>query len=101
MSIDNFSTPGEIQSLLAEQFKNARLERKHSRSKASRLSGVPEATIRAFETKFQISFRQFLMLCHVYGDLAATKQLFPENTIMTMEQLLSSENKNKRQRGRS
>ena len=101
MSIINLLTPGEIQSLLAKQFKMARLEHKHSRAKAAKLSGVPEATLRAFETRAQISLRQFLMLCHVYGDLAASKKLFPEKPIMTMDQLLASETNKKRQRGRS
>jgi len=101
MSINKFSTPGEIQTSLANQFKNARLERKHSRAKAAKLSGVPESTLRAFESKEQISLRQFLMLCHVYGDLTSTELLFPEKPILTMDQLLANETTQKRQRGRS
>jgi len=93
--------PGEIQTSLAEQFKQARLQLGHSRSKAAKLSGVPEPTLRVFETQAKISLRQFLMLCHVYGDLAATKQLFPSKQIISIKQLLDDETKPKRQRGRS
>jgi len=101
MSVIVLDSPGETQQQLALSFKRARLNLAHSRSKAARLTGVPEATLKNFETKGQISLRQFVMLCHVYGDLAAFKQLFPEQEPQTIEQLLELENKPKRQRGRS
>lgn len=101
MSINQLFTPGEIQTNLAAQFKRARLDLGHSRAKAAKLSGVPEATLRGFETKAQISLRQFLMLCHVYGDMLATEQLFPPKPALTMSQLLAADTKPKRLRGRS
>ncbi|MFT4925876.1 MAG: hypothetical protein ACI8WB_001971 [Phenylobacterium sp.] len=101
MSINQLLTPGEVQTTLAVQFKRARLELGHSRAKAAKLSGVPEATLRGFETKAQISLRQFLMLCHVYGDMAASEQLFVPKPALTMDQLLAAEAKPKRIRGRS
>ena len=101
MSINKLLTPGETQTALAAQFKHARLAVGHSRAKAAKLSGVPEATLRGFETKAQISLRQLLMLCHVYGDLASCERLFPVKPILTMNQLLAAETKPPRQRGRS
>ncbi|MFT5163889.1 MAG: hypothetical protein ACI9FJ_002486 [Alteromonadaceae bacterium] len=101
MSINKLLTPGERQAQLAAQFKQARLDLSHSRAKAAKLSGVPVATIRGFETKAQISLRQFLMLCHVYGDIGATEPLFPPKSAQTMAQLLAEQDKPKRLRGRS
>ena len=101
MSFNNINTLGEVQKQLASNFKRARLDQGHSRAKAAKLTGVPEPTLRGFETKAQISLRQFVMLCHVYGELGVLKQVFPEQTPQTMDQLLAAENKPKRQRGRS
>jgi len=95
------SLPGETQSTVANGFKRARLDRKHSRSKASVLTGVPEATIRKFETLGQISFRQLVMLLHVYGKKESLLSLFPETVPVTMDELIGQNNKPKRQRGRS
>ena len=101
MSIIDFDSPGEIQQQLALSFKQARLNLAHSRTKAAKLSGVPAATIKSFETNGQISLRQFVMLSHVYGDMSAFKHLFPEQEPQTLDQLLTLNNKPKRQRGRS
>lgn len=101
MLINKLSTSGEVQSHIAQKFKHARLDRGHSRAKAAALTGVPESTLRAFETKAEISLRQFIMLCHVYGDLIAFEHLFPEEVPQTMEQLLATNRKPDRQRGKS
>lgn len=101
MSIKKLSTPGEVRTRIAQKFKRARLHREHSRSKAAALTGIPESTLRAFETKAEISLRQFIMLCHVYGDLTSFESLFPEEAPQTMEQLLATEREPERQRGRS
>ncbi|MGK5093548.1 transcriptional regulator [Deltaproteobacteria bacterium TL4] len=101
ISIKELLTPGEIQTKLAEMFKKARLEQTHSRAKASKLTGVPEATLKSFERTGQISLRQFLMLCHVYGDLRASELLFPQKQKVTLEDVLEVKTKPNRQRGRS
>ena len=101
ISVNQLLMPGEIQTQLAQNFKKKRLEQAHSRSKAAKLTGVPEATLKAFERTGQISLRQFLMLCHVYGDLSATHLLLPQKTRLTMEDLLTSKPPSPRQRGRS
>jgi len=101
MSINKLVTAGEMQSLLSAQFKRARLNKNHSRAKAAKLTGVPEATIRAFETKSQLSLRQFLMLTHVYGDLSLCGQLFEKPLNLTLDELIANETKPNRQRGHS
>ena len=101
ISINELRTPGEIQTNLARVFKEARLQQTHSRSKASKLTGVPESTLKSFETTGQISLRQFIMLCHVYGDLSATELLFPKKPPTSIEDFLHKNKKSKRQRGRS
>ncbi len=98
MSITSFTTPGEMQTQLAQTFKRSRLAQNHSRASAATLTGVPEATLRAFEISGKISLRQFLMLCHVYGELSHCEALFPDKTPMSMDELLAD--KPKRQRGR-
>ena len=90
MLIKILSTPGEMQRQLAEEFKRSRLEKRHSREKAKKLTGVPAPTIRKFEEDGQISFRQFLMLCHSYGDMVAMKNLFPEPEPTSIDELLKS-----------
>lgn len=101
ISINELLIPGEVQTKLANSLKNARLERTHSRAKAAKLTGVPESTLKSFERTGQISLRQFLMLCHVYGDLSATELLFPQKQHRTIEDVLKHQTKPKRQRGRS
>ena len=101
VSINLLLTPGDVQHTLSEHFKRARLDKAHSRTKAAELSGVPSATIRKFETSGQISLRQFLMLCHVYGDIAQLNGVFTIPIPQTMDQLLSQEKQPMRQRGRS
>lgn len=52
----------DTQKLLAEHLKKKRKQVKLSRKKLAERSTVPEATIRHFETTYQISLRQFLAL---------------------------------------
>ncbi|MCY3884455.1 MAG: transcriptional regulator [Gammaproteobacteria bacterium] len=59
--------------------KRTRRSRKHSRSKASAQTGVPEATIRRFEDTGEISLRQFLVLWNHYCDLKDLNQLARED----------------------
>ena len=93
--------PGELALEVARYFRQARLERGHSRARASCLSGVPAATIRKFESSGQIAFRQLVMLSHAYGSPDALLALFPQNTPQTLDDLLAMSEKPARQRGRS
>jgi len=80
--------PGDIQTDLAKQLKSKRAWMKHSRAQAAKLSGVPTPTIRRFEDTGEISLRQLLMLCNVYGDLSAFKKVFPSEEARTMDDLI-------------
>lgn len=83
-------TTPEIQRQLSGKFKRSRLIKHHGREKASELTGVPVPTIRRFEEESEISFRQFLMLAHVYGDVELLGNLFPEPEPKTIDELLNS-----------
>ena len=85
----SISTPYDSQQELASSLRMRRKGRRHSRREASVRSGVPEATIRRFETTGEISLRQLLMLCEVYGDLSAARTLFPRPAAQTMDELIA------------
>ena len=55
-------TPWDVQTSLATAVRERRRARRLSRSALARLSTVPAATIKRFETTGQISLRQFLLL---------------------------------------
>jgi HTH-type transcriptional regulator/antitoxin HipB len=82
-------SPKEVQTELAFQLKSLRKLKGHSRSEAAHRSGVPSATLRRFEDTGEISLRQFLMLCAVYGSLESAGSLFPEPTAKTMDEFVS------------
>lgn len=53
---------------------------------------MPEATIRRFEDTGEISLRQLLMLCDVYGNPGATEALFPKPEPQSMDELIAMSN---------
>lgn len=83
-----FNTASETQLKTALKAKKRRKWLKHSRAKASEISGVPAATIRKFEDTGEISFRQFLMLLQAYGDLSMTDKMFENPPAKTMDELI-------------
>ena len=91
--ISKYKLPVEIQRLLSTSFRTARKARKHSRREASIRSGVPEATIRRFEDTGEISLRQLLMLCDVYGSPEVVEALFPKPEPLSMDELIAMSNK--------
>ena len=91
--LSKYKLPVEIQRLLSTSFRTARKARKHSRREASIRSGVPEATIRRFEDTGEISLRQLLMLCDVYGSPEAVEALFPNPEPQSMDELIAMSNK--------
>ena len=84
--------PSEIQRSLSTSFRTARKFRKHSRREACIRSDVPEATIRRFEDSGEISLRQLLMLCEIYGSLLAVDSLFPKPVPQSMDELITMSN---------
>ena len=91
--VSKYKLPSEIQRSLSSSFKTARKTRKHGRREASIRSGVPEATIRRFEDTGEISLRQLLMLCDVYGSPKAAESLFPKPEPQSMDELIAMSNK--------
>ena len=91
--LSKYKLPVEIQRSLSSSFRTARKARKHSRREASVRSGVPEATIRRFEDTGEISLRQLLMLCDVYGSPEAVEALFPKPEPLSMDELIAMSNK--------
>ena len=81
-------TTDEVKKKLAKAFWRNRKAMGHSRVRAADDTGVPMSTIRRFERTGEISLRQFLMLCEVYGDMETSKDLFPEPQPSTMDELL-------------
>jgi hypothetical protein len=90
VSLSFMLSPPEIQLKLAANFVQARLALNESQETASNRTGVPLATLRKFERKGIISMTQFLLICHVYGDLSQCDQLFPIKEPLTMDQLIAS-----------
>ncbi len=91
--ISKYKLPNEIQRALSSSFRTARKARKHGRREASVRSGVPEATIRRFEDTGEISLRQLLMLCDVYGSPEVVEALFPKPEPQSMDELIAMSNK--------
>jgi len=88
-------TPKEAQVELARKLKSIRKSRGHSRSEAAHRSGVPAPTLRRFEDTGEISLRQFLMLCAVYGALETIRQMLPDQTATTMDELIDQASRNR------
>jgi len=80
----------EMRLSLGRELRQARKLRKHSRDEAGRRSGVPAPTIRRFESTGEISLRQFLMLCEVYGDLSAMESVLSQPEASTMDELIAA-----------
>ena len=91
--VSNYKLPSEIQRSLSSSFRSARKSRKHGRREASIRSGVPESTIRRFEDTGEISLRQLLMLCDVYGNPGTVGTLFPKPEPQSMDELIAMSNK--------
>jgi hypothetical protein len=100
VSLSFIQSPAEIQLTLAAHFVQARLAVNETQATASIRTGVPLSTLRKFERTGIISLTQFLLICHVYGDLSQCDQLFPIKASLTMDQLIASK-KASRKRARS
>jgi transcriptional regulator with XRE-family HTH domain len=100
MALLSYLSTSELQEKLGTQCKNLRLAHNHSRKKASSLTGVPEGTLKAFENSGQISLRQLLMICEVYGDVNKVMDILPTHDPQTMDELLKKNDSKKRKRGR-
>ncbi|WNC68009.1 helix-turn-helix transcriptional regulator [Thalassotalea nanhaiensis] len=68
-------TPYDLQIELSQFVRKVRKNKKISIKSLSQKSGVPNSTIRKFESTGEISLRQFLMLYTELGDLSKMKML--------------------------
>jgi len=70
------NTPRSFQEDLAERFRHLRLFRNLKRATIAKMSGVPESSIKRFETSGEISLRSLLQLAHVLNALDEFDSLF-------------------------
>lgn len=69
LSMLTLHTAVDVQFELKDHLKAARKAKKWSVAYLSERSGVPNSTLRKFESTGNISLRQFLMLCEALGKL--------------------------------
>ena len=99
LSLD--STPSAMQALLAERARILRVGRGWSRAELSLRSGVPVATIRAFEQTGQIGVSRLLLLAGSLGALAEFGALFPAPVAQSLAELEARSAGVTRKRGRT
>ena len=68
--------PGEVALLLAGKSKNLRLFKGYTRKTVSKMSGVPESTIKYFETTGKVSLESILKIAFVLDVLPSFEALF-------------------------
>ncbi len=86
-------TPEEMSFFIAEKCKKLRLFKRYTRKTLSSMSGVPESTIKHFETTGSISLLSMLKIAFVLDELPNFESLFnlPEaNTIAEIEERYES-----------
>jgi HTH-type transcriptional regulator / antitoxin HipB len=84
-------TPVEIQRLLADRLRAARLESGLKQSTLAARAGVTLASLRRFEQSAQISLKHLLRVCHSLGRLDELSGLFlppPARSIAELERLV-------------
>lgn len=83
-------TATDVQQQLAQAIKERRRQMKLSRRLLAERSTVPEATIKKFETRGQISLRQFLLLWQCVDQLErlASVSKPPEQRPRSIEEVL-------------
>lgn len=100
MALISLLTASDAQQLMAEALRARRKQRKLSRRALAEISTVPEATIKKFETCFQISFRQFLLLWQSLGnlqDLADLARQMEQDSLVRHPQTISDVLKDERE----
>ena len=78
----SLATPADVQRQLAAAVRDRRKNRQLSRAALARLSTVPAATIKRFETSGEISLRQFILLWRTVDDLSGLAALAAEHPAM-------------------
>ena len=101
MSLNDW-LPYDAKLELAKAAKNARLNIGWKRDTLSEKTGIPNSTLKRYETTGEISLDQFLKLVFVLGDLDKLKGIFDSETTVfaTLDDMLNVNPRPKRKRGR-
>lgn len=91
-----FQTPEAVRKMIAARAKARRLAENLSRRSLSARSGVPESTIKRFETTGYIALDRLLRLASILDGLDEFAVLFPEKPPVLFEQIFPTP----RRRGR-
>ena len=84
-------TPYDLQIELSQFVRRVRKNKKISVKTLSQTSGVPDSTIRKFESTGEVSLRQFLMLYAELGDLSKMKKLTQkEDVLKSIDEVLAA-----------
>lgn len=97
--IPNLLTPQETAVLLADRFKELRLEAGFKRSTLATRSGVSESSLKRFETTGQVSLQNLLRLAHALGRLEDFTDLFVPPPATTLDGLRKQTSGKTRKRG--
>ena len=92
----NLDSPVDKQGQLAQKFRALRVFRNLRRKTLAEMSHVPEASIKRFESKGEISFRSLLCLAHALGVLDQFDHIF---TLPSASSLSEIEEREKRLTG--
>lgn len=97
MSTFIFSSPGHIVDQLVARFRARRLAKNWSRKTLAERSGVSESTIKRFETTGSIKLDDLVQMAVVLHASAEFGSLFPEQPVVSLDQLSNSNRRRGRQ----
>ncbi len=95
----NILTPPEVEKLLADRFKNLRLQARYKRTTLARLSGVTVASLKRFETTGQVSLKNLLRLVHALERLPEFAELLTAPQATSLAELREQAGKKTSKRG--
>jgi len=87
----NLDTPKDKQDKLAQKFRELRLFRNLRRETLASLSGVPEPSIKRFESTGEISLRSLLSLAHALQAADEFDHLFPLPVARSLDEIEAQE----------
>lgn len=96
MSIEKpiqFLLPEDLAKQIAGQAKARRLSSNLSRKTLSLQSGIPESTIRKFETTGMVNLTTLLQIADTLGCMDAFSGLFPVKSAITLDEFLTPSRK--------
>jgi len=92
----NIFSPQSIAIKLAERLRARRLAEDWSRRTLAERSGVPESTIKRFETHGSIGLEALVMLALTLDAADEFAQLFPAKTLTSIEQVQAPQRQGRR-----